>query len=263
MPPEEVMSNYRTQLIIFQHDDPLLSKLLDLAKAEQKDTSVCYYEVRNDVFVRCARDRISPVDLEVTQMVVPYQLHDKLLQISHDLPTSGHLGAQKTFNHLARHFFWVGMRKSVVNYCRTCDTCQHLGKANVQSQAPLTNLPVIGEVFSKLAVDIVGPLKTCQSGNRFILTVIDFTSHYPLAYPLKSHTTMNVVKCLVEVFSHYGFPDELLSDCGTEFFSQITQAFLVECHLGQIKTSPYHPQSNGCLERFRRMLKSMLKGCGE
>src|SRR6218665_822503 len=87
--------------------------------------------------------------------------------------------------------------------------------------------------------------------------------HYPLAYSLKPHTAMDVVKCLVEVFSQYGFHDELLSDCGTEFLSQITQAFLVECNIGQIKTSPYHPQSIGCLERFHRTLKSMLKGCGE
>ena len=70
------------------------------------------------------------------------------------------------------------------------------------------------------------------------MTVIDFRSHYPLAYPLKSHTAMDVVKCLVEVFSHYGFPDELLSDCGTEFLSQTIQAFLVECRIGQIKASP-------------------------
>src|SRR6218665_1861797 len=109
----------------------------------------------------------------------------------------------------------------------------------------------------------IGSLKTCQSGNRFILTVIDFPPHYPLAYPLKSHTAMDVVKCLVELFSHCGFPDELHSDCGTEFLGRITQAFLVECYIGQIKISHYDPQSNGCLERFHRTLKSTLKGCRE
>ena len=41
----------------------------------------------------------------------------------------------------------------------------------------MLDLTVCAEVFSKLAIDIVGPLKTCQSGNRFILTVIDFMTH--------------------------------------------------------------------------------------
>ena len=125
---------------------------------------------------------------------------------------------QTTFDRLAKHFFWVGMRKFVVNYCRTCDTCQRLGKANIQRQAPLINLPVIGEIFSKLAIDIVGPLKTCQSGsrepihfdcNRFHVTLMTshVTRHFhvTLAYPLKSHTAMYVLKCLVEVFSQPGF----------------------------------------------------------
>ena len=165
-----------------------------------------------------------------------------LLRILHDLPTANHLGVQKTFDQLARHFFWVGMGKSVVQYCRTCDARQRLGKSNLQNRAPLINVPVIGTTFSKLAIDIVGPLKTCQSGNRFILTVIDFTSHYLLAYNLKSYTEMDVVKCLVEVFSQYGLADELLSDCGSEFLSQITQVFLVECDIGQLKTSPNHLQ---------------------
>ena len=53
------------------------------------------------------------------------------------------------------------------------------------------NLPVINKVFSKIAVDIVGPLTV--SGNRFILTVIDFASHFPLAYPIKTHKAVEVV----------------------------------------------------------------------
>jgi len=194
---------------------------------------------------------------------VPQLLRAKLLHIAHDLPTSGHLGIKKTYDRLARHFFWLGMRSSVVQYCRTCETCQRLGKLNMQHRAPLINLPVIGDIFSRIAIDIVGPLKPCASGSRFILTVIDFASHYPLAFALKNHTAMEVVRCLIEVFTQYGFPDELLSDCGTEFLSELTQIFLLEIQVWQMKTSPYHPQTNGCLERFHRTLKGMLKGCLE
>ena len=69
----------RNQVIQFQHDDPSLSKLFDLAKTEHNEMSVSFYEVQNNVLVRRARDRITPVGLEVTQIVVPRQLHDKLL----------------------------------------------------------------------------------------------------------------------------------------------------------------------------------------
>ena len=97
-----------------------------------------------------------------------------------------------------------------------------------------------------------------MSGNRFILTAIDFASHFPLAYPLKTHTAAEVVRCLIHVFSTFEFSDEMLSDCGSEFVSELTQLFLCECMVSQLKISSYHPQSNGYLERFHWTLKSML-----
>ena len=45
--------------------------------------------------------------------------------------------------------------------------------------------------------------------------------------------------------------------------SELLQLFLLESKVAQLKTSPYHTQSNSCLERFHRTLKSMLKGIGE
>ena len=90
---------------------------------------------------------------------------------------------------------------------------------------------------------------------QIYLTVIDFASHFPLAYPIKTHTAAEVVRCLILVFTTFGFPDQILSDCGSEFMSELMQLFLLECKVAQFKTSPYHPQSNGCLERFHRTLK--------
>jgi len=70
------------------------------------------------------------------------------------------------------------------------------------------------------------------SANRFILTVIDFAGHFPLAYPLKTHTAAEVIRCLIHVFSTVGFLGEMLSDFGSEFMSELTQLFFVcECKL--------------------------------
>src|SRR6218665_380067 len=95
----------------------------------------------------------------------------------------------------------------------------------------LINLPVINNVFSKIAVDIVGPLTPCTvSGNRFILTVIDFARLFLLAYPIKTHTAAEVVRCLILVLTTFGFPDLILSDCGSEFVSEIMQLLFLECN---------------------------------
>jgi len=142
-------------------------------------------------------------------------------------------------DRLTRHFYWVGVGKAVRAFCRSCDVCQRLGKGASPQRAPLINLPVIGSIFSKIAVDIVGPLTPCTvSGNRFILTVIDFASHFPLAYPIKTHTTAEVVRCLISVFTTFGFPDQILSDCGSEFMSEQCNCFCLSVRWRSSKRRP-------------------------
>jgi len=87
-------------------------------------------------------------------------------------------------------------------------------------------MPLVNEPFAQVAIDIIGPLPVCkESGNRYILTILDFCTHYPKAVPLKQHTAANVAQALETVFSHFGFPQEILSDQGSNFMSELMQVF--------------------------------------
>ena len=58
-------------------------------------------------------------------------------------------------------------------------------------------MPLVSEPFAQVATDIIGPLPVCQeSGNRFILAVLDLCTHYPEAIPLKQHTAADVAQAL-------------------------------------------------------------------
>lgn len=146
------------------------------------------------------------IDLGLTQIVVPLCLRKKLLYMAHYIPASGHLGVQKTLDWLQRKFWWSGMSRNVKDYCRTCNTCQRLGKGKSKLKAPLINLPVISKPWSRIAIDIVGPLSVCKkSGHRYVLTVLDLSTHYPLAFLLHNYSAPEVAKCLVQAFSMFGF----------------------------------------------------------
>jgi len=130
--------------------------------------------------------------------------------------------------------------------------------------APLHNFPVIAEPFSRIAIDIVGPLPVCRdTGSRFILTNVVHCTHFQEALPLVTHEAVDVAKTLVSVFSHFGFALEILSDCGSEFMSQLTKVLLLEFGIKHIRTSPYHPATNGSCVRFNGTLKSMLRAVAE
>ena len=85
--------------------------------------------------------------------ILPPDLQKDALIRSHDAPTAGHLGAEKTLERLHHDEFWINMAKDVEEYCRQCSTCQQ-SKLNMPQRAPLRNIP-IGQPWQMIAVDIL------------------------------------------------------------------------------------------------------------
>ena len=76
---------------------------------------------------------------------------------------------------------------------------------------------------------------------------------------MKSITTEAVAESLVEIFSRVGIPDEILSDRGSQFTSDVMREVCRLLSVAQLHSAPYHPQCNGLVERFNGTLKNMLK----
>lgn len=108
-------------------------------------------------------------------------------------------------------------------------------------------------------MDIVGPLVPTTEGHRFILTICDYHSRYPEAIPLKSTTTDVIAEALIQVFSRMGIPQEILTDRGSNFCSELAESFYKLMGIKHLKTSAYHPQCDGLVERFNATLKHGLK----
>ena len=191
------------------------------------------------------------------QIVLPKHYRQKVIKIAHDLPFAGHLGREKTIQRILRRFYWPTLFHDVRSYCQTCEECQlHKGRRN---RAPMIPLPIIGEPFKRIAMDIVGPLPRSSRGNRFILVLSDYATRYPEAIPLRKITAKHVAEALIDIFARHGIPQEILTDQGANF----TSSLLGELHrlIGTkaLKTTPYHPQTDGLVERFNKTLKSMLR----
>src|SRR6478736_8496400 len=88
---------------------------------------------------------------------------------------------------------------------------------------------------------------------------MDISTHYVEAIPMKDHTAVTVANTLSIVFSHFGFPKEIQSDLGTEFMSELMKVFLEKFDIKHIKSSAFHPQSQGQLESFHRAIKNMIR----
>lgn len=72
------------------------------------------------------------------------------------------------------------------------------------------------------------------------------------------------MKELLMFFTKFGLPREIQSDQGTNFTSRLFKKSMQELGVLHVISSAYHPQSQGDLERYHQMLKSMLrKYCNE
>ncbi len=136
--------------------------------------------------------------------------------------------------------------------------CQ-LHSPKVTYRNPLIPLPIIETPFSRIALDIVGPLPKSSRGHRYLLVILDYANRFPEAIPLRSATSKAVARELVQLFSWVGIADEILTDQGSCFMSMLMKETCRQLKVKQLKTSIFHPQTDGLVERFNKTLKQMLR----
>ena len=91
-----------------------------------------------------------------------------------------------------------------------------------------------------------------------MLTIVDYMSKWPEAYPIYSKTGAEVASKIEDTFYRFGVCDEIVSDCGGEFNNCILDNLLKNSGIKHVTTAPYHPQSNGLVEKFNSTLKTMI-----
>ena len=201
---------------------------------------------------------VSEGDEAVEQLVLPVVCRGVVMKVAHNIPLAGHLGKNKTTDRVLQRFYWPTVYRDVAQYCRSCGECQKCPSRRVQ-KVPLVPLPVMTVPFDRVAMDIVGPLPRSRAGNRYILVFCDYGTRYPEAVPLRNIDAEHVAEELVKLFSRVGIPSEILTDQGSNFMSKLLAEVYRLLSVKAIRTSPYHPQTDGLVERFNHTLKTMLR----
>ena len=249
----------RDELIKDQAECPTLEQPRDKAKrgseVAHKRGALTTYVYKDNVLHRRTLEGGSVHD----QLVVPLKLRPQLLHLAHENPLSGHFHVAKTLARLQKVFSWPQIKSDVERHVQSCRTCQTHAPSR-PPKAPLGTIALSTEPFSRVSIDLVGPLSPASSdGHRYVLTLVDQATRYPDAIALRHIDSKTVAEALLEMFSHIGFPRELTSDNGTQFTSQMFEEFLQLLGTEHRRTPPYHAQSNGLVERFNGTLKNMLR----
>ena len=206
--------------------------------------------------VVCRQYRPGPTEDIVTVPIIPITLRQSMLRQVHDAPGAGHLGIDKTLEKARQQGYWVSMYEDVVRHCQECSSCQQ-AKLPSPSKAPMTSIP-IGRPWQMVAVDVLA-VPPSYNRNRYLLVIQDYFTKWVEAVPLPDQTTDRITNALVQVFSTYGMPEVLHSDQGKNFESTLLQQTLATFGIHKSRTTAYHPEGDGMVERFNRSLLQMLR----
>ena len=152
-------------------------------------------------------------------------------------------------------YFWYKMKTYVQRWVKTCNVCQ--AKQNSLGREPRAFLQKqqVGAPLERIALNITGPLPRTQKKNKYILFVFDYFTKWTEAYALPNIEAETVATVLVEQWiSRYGTCGEIRSNFESKLFKEMCSLLGME----KTRTTPFHPQGDGQVERFNATLKTIL-----
>ena len=177
----------------------------------------------------------------------------------------GHQGHDRTLSLLQEHFWWPGMAKQMRQVIRACTCCfQYEGgipKAPLCPIVATTPLDVLHVDFT--SIETMLELNQSPRVANILVFQDHFTKHI-LAYVTPDQTVKTITKFLYGGYIYiFGAPARLLSNRDASFTSSIIEELCKILGVKQLQTTPYHPQTNGLIERLHQMIMHIIGKLGE
>ena len=172
----------------------------------------------------------------------------------------GHQGRDCTLSLLRERFWWPGMAQRMMMSVRNCPKCRIF---EAKPQIPLFEPILCTEPLDLVHTDyvsmevMVGMKEKPVVKN--VLVIEDHFTCYTKGYVTNNHTARTTVHILYnKFFSVFGFPRRLMSDQAAEFTGQVISELCDLLGITKIRMLPYHPQTNGTIERVHQTLRRMI-----
>jgi hypothetical protein len=194
------------------------------------------------------------------RIFVPSSMRTWIIQLSHDSPSAGHPGIARTLALITRSFSWPGIRKDMIKFVKTCDSCQRVKARRQLPEGQLNSLTIPEKPWSKVGIDFIVKLPD-SGGFDSIMVVIDLLSKMTHFIPCKETYTAAQVANLfrINIVRLHGLPQKIISDRGPIFVSRFWDSLMNSLQVKSGYSSAYHPQTDGQTERMNQVLEDYLR----
>lgn len=202
------------------------------------------------------------ITFHVCKQVEINDVHDinEILKTYHTSLLGAHRGFERMKNTIKNFYTWPTMSSDIRKYIDDCSICERT-KIHTHTHTPLQITSVAKKPFEKIYIDFVGEIHpNSLDGHKYILTVSCDLTKYVIMKPTYDQTAETAARTIVnEVCLIYNLPKIIVSDNGPAFIAETFAQMAKLLEIRHIKTAPYHPQSNGGIERYHRTLGQYVR----
>jgi hypothetical protein len=174
-----------------------------------------------------------------------------------------HPGSTKMYQDLRQNFWWTRMKREIAKYVSECDTCQRVKTSHLKASGTLQPLPIPSWKWEDISMDFIVGLPNTSQKHDSIWVIIDRLTK--MAHFLPVHTTYAAKKYaeiyLDQILRLHGIPKTIISDQGAQFIARFWEQLQSSLRTKLIRSSAYHPQTDGLTERVNQILEDMLRAC--
>ena len=219
------------------------------------------YTISPDLNIWC--DKATPYPRPYVPVACRAAIFDSLHSISHP-------GVKGTLRLIKQRYYYPNMDKDIRIRTRNCQACQK-SKVQKHTKSAVQTFHLPSERFENIHIDIIGPLPVAKnltdnfiSPFRYVLTCVDRATKWLEAMPIEDITAATVATAFVTTWvSHFGVLLHVITDRGTQFESELFKEIAALVGFHRLRTTSFHAQANGMIERQHRTLKSAIMARNE
>ena len=168
-----------------------------------------------------------------------------------------HPGVKASVQLMTQRYVWPSIKADCRAWAQACIQCQQ-SKVSRHVTSPVGSFTPPSARFEHVHLDIV--ILPPSEGQRYCLTCVDRFSRWPEAFPMPDQEAETVARTFYAGWiCRFGTPLRVTTDQGRQFESHLFQSLSRLAGVTHLRTTAYHPQANGMVERLHRQLKAAVR----
>lgn len=195
---------------------------------------------------------------DIGRIVVPESLRAYILRMHHNVQLAGHQGYRRVLEQIRDQFYWPGMKQTVIRWVRSCLACTRR-KTSRPLRAGFKTPALASYPNETLVLDIIGEFHKSIGGNKWVLTMMDQFTKWPVAVAIPDRRSETIAKAIFKYWiCEKGVPFRVVSDQGRELISKGMKQLCAKMGIAKKETAGYNPTGNSTIERFHRYFKASI-----